>query len=241
MEIQELRDKASALKVEKQSFLNDTFFWVQLAREAVEQLPDTKFEFEVPKAGKTGKMRTVARNNGQKIKSRIVSKDIYNSAFVSVVAAVEDYLSKIMTWLLLCDNKRIKCTVAGVNFSKEVTVVDLIDKDRDTLIRNIINQRVEGLFYASPQKQLEYFDKALGIKVDDDVWGKWIEIKARRDLWIHNAGIVNQIYIDKTREYKLCDFGDEAIIDEQYFSDCVAILKTMIGRINRDIRNTYKV
>ena len=25
-------------------------------------MPDTKFEFEVPKAGATGKMRTVARN-----------------------------------------------------------------------------------------------------------------------------------------------------------------------------------
>lgn len=241
MEIQELRDKASALKKEKQSFLNDTFFWVKLAREAVEQLPDTKFEFEVPKAGKMGKMRTVTRIDGQKIKNRIVSRDIYNSAFVSAVAAVEDYLSKIMIWILLCDNKRIKCTISGVNFSKEVTIVDLIDKDKDTLIRNIIDQRVEGLFYASPQKQMEYFDKALGIKVDDDIWGKWIEIKARRDLWIHNAGIVNQVYIDKVREYKLCGFGDEAIIDEKYFGDCVATLKAMIGRIDRDIRNIYKV
>lgn len=241
MKIQELRDKTSALKREKQSFLNDTFFWVQLAREAVEQLPDTKFEFEVPKAGATGTMRVVARKNGQAVKKRIVSKDIYNSAFVSIVAAVEDYLSKVMTWILLCDNKRIKCTVAGINFAKEVPVVDLIDKDRDALIKSIVNQRVEGLFYAGAQKQLEYFEKALGIKVDNEVWGKWIEMKARRDLWVHNAGVVNQIYIDKTREYKLCDIGEEAVIDELYFSECVAVLKAMIGRINRDIRNTYKV
>ena len=88
---------------------------------------------------------------------------------------------------------------------------------------------------------MEYFDKALGIKVDNDIWGKWIEIKARRDLWIHNAGVVNQIYIDKVREYKLCDFGAEAIIDEQYFGDCVATLKTMIGRIDGNIRKIYKV
>ena len=85
----------------------------------MEQLPDTKFEFEVPKAGNTGKMRTVARNDGKKLKRRVVSRDIYNSAFVSVVAAVEDYLSKIMTWILLCDNERIKCTISGVHFSKE--------------------------------------------------------------------------------------------------------------------------
>ncbi|WP_277934556.1 hypothetical protein [Parablautia intestinalis] len=36
MEIQELREKASELKREKQSFLKDTFFRVKLAREAVE-------------------------------------------------------------------------------------------------------------------------------------------------------------------------------------------------------------
>lgn len=82
MKIQELRDRASALKIEKQSFLNDTFFWVNLAREAVEQLPDTKFEFEVPKAGRAGEMRTVTRKDGEKIKRRIVNKDIYNSACV---------------------------------------------------------------------------------------------------------------------------------------------------------------
>lgn len=35
MEIQEFREKALALKMEKQALLNDTFFWVQLAREAV--------------------------------------------------------------------------------------------------------------------------------------------------------------------------------------------------------------
>lgn len=69
-------------------------------------------------------------------------------------------------------------------------VTELIDKERDTIIAEIAEQRLEGLFYASPQKQVKYFDKALGLKVDDDIWGKWIEIKARRDLWIHNAGKV---------------------------------------------------
>lgn len=239
MERQELIDKITALKTEKQSFLNDTFFWVKLAREAVEELPDTKFEFKVPTTVTASGTRTVARNNAQRVKERIINKDIYNSAFVSMVAAVEDYLSKIMRLLLLYDNKRIKCTVSGINFSKEVTIVDIIDKDREHIVRDIINQRVESLFYAGPQKQLEYFDRALDLRVKEDVWGKWIEIKARRDLWVHNAGTVNQIYIDKAGEYKLCELGEEAVIDEQYFADCVALLKKMIGRICTDIKKKY--
>lgn len=239
MRVEEFRDKTSALKIEKQSFINDTYFWVQLARDSVLQLPDTRFEFEVPKTGKKGRMRKVARNDGGKIKQRIIDKDIYNSAFVSMVAAVEDYLSKVMTWILLCDNKRIKCTISGVNFVKDVSVIDLIDKDRDEVINGIIQQRVEGLFYASPQKQQEYFDKALGIQVEEDIWGRWFEIKARRDLWIHNGGIVNQIYLDKSKEYVLCDLGKEAIISDDYFKECVVLLKTMVGRIDREIRNTF--
>ena len=240
MEVKKFLTEASKLRKEKQSFLNDTFFWVTLAREAVGKLPDTNFEFEAPKARKPGEMRTVARSNGEKIKRRIMQKDIYNSAFVSIVAAVEDYLSKIMTWILLCDNKRIKCTISGVSFIKEIPVIDLIDNDREDIIKELIDQRVEGLFYASPQKQLEYFDKALGLKVDADIWGNWVEIKARRDLWIHNAGIVNQIYINKTGDYGLCALDSEAIITEEYFGNCIAILKTMIGRIDRDVKKVYK-
>lgn len=239
MEVQELRDKASKLKMEKQAILNDTFFWVQLAREAVEQLPDTRFEFEVPNTRKSGSLRTVARNNGKSNKERILTKDIVNSAFVSMVAIIEDYLSKIMTWILLCDNQRIKCTVSGVNFSKDISIIELIDNKREDIIINIINQRVEGLFYANPSKQLEYFDKALDLKVDDDEWGKWIEIKARRDLWIHNAGVVNQIYLNKAGKYKLCELGSEAIISEEYFHNCVSMLKSMMGHIDHKLRKTY--
>ena len=101
-------------------------------------------------------------------------------------------------------------------------------------------ERVNALFYASPQKQLEYFDKALGIKVEDDIWGKWIEIKARRDLWVHNAGIANKIYLDKAKDYSLVLLGKEALIDQKYFSDSVATMKSLVGRIDRDIRNAYK-
>ncbi len=74
------------------------------------------------------------------------------------------------------------------------------------------------------------------MKLNKEVWGKWIEIKARRDLWVHNAGIVNQIYMDKSGEYGLCGLGEEAVIGEQYFAGSVVLLKKMIGRIYLDIK-----
>ena len=45
-----------------------------------------------------------------------------------------------------------------------VSIIDLVDKDREAIIDQVINQRLASLFYASPQKQLEYLDKAIGVE-----------------------------------------------------------------------------
>lgn len=240
MDKQELLEKASHLRIEKQSFINDTFLWAQLARDAVDKLPDSSFRIQVPSTKTRGEVKTLTRNNAAASKERIIKKDIYNSAFVYLVAAVEDYLSKIMTLVLLYDSKRIKCTIPGVSFTQQVSVVDLVDMDKDEILIDIINQRVQSLFYASPAKQLEYFDKALNLQLNDEIWGKWVEIKARRDLWIHNAGVVNQTYITKAGDYKLCELGEEAIIGNDYFCCSISYLKSMIGYIDVGIRNQYK-
>jgi hypothetical protein len=239
MTINNLRDRTSVLKKEKQSFINDTYMWVELARNAISELPDTKFSFQTPKAKKPQELRTVSRSHPENVKERIVNKDIFNSAFVSIVASVEDYLSKIMAWILKTDSKRLKCTIKDVKMVDTVSVIDLVDNDIETIFDNIIDLRLASLFYASPQKQLEYLDKALGIKIDDTIWKKWIEIKARRDLWIHNAGIVNQIYLDKSKDAALCSIGQEATITLQYFQETVALTKRMIGCIDREIRNVF--
>ena len=240
MDITELRDKTSALKIQKQSFINDTFLWVEISRKAVDELPNTKFEFSTPKAHNPQQLRTVARNHPEKIKSRIINKDIFNSAFVMIVACVEDYLSKIIEYILQTDSERIKCTVPGVNMVNSISVIDLIDNSKEDLIDNIIRRRIENLFYASPQKQLEYLDKALGLSVDSEIWGTWLEIKARRDIIVHNNSIVNQIYLDKASDHAKFSLGEEAVIDDNYFNDTIAFLKRMIGCIDREIRKVYK-
>lgn len=235
----DLRSRTSALKIQKQAFINDTYMWVILARKAISDLPDTEFTFETPRTRSPQQLRTVSRRHPNDLKSRIINKDIFNSAFVSIVAAVEDYLSKIMSLILKADPQRLKCTISGVKMDEQISIIDFIDKDKDTIIESVISSRLERLFYASPQKQLEYLDRAIGITVDDDTWKKWIEIKARRDIWIHNGGIVNEIYIEKAKDAALCTYGQEATITLQYFQNTVALTKHMIGSIDRKIRNNY--
>ena len=126
MDKSELLSKSSRLRISKQSNLNNTYLWVKLAKEAIEQLPDTKFEFEVPSTRCFQRLKTVQRDDPKSLKERIVTRDIPVSAFVSIVSDIEDYLSKIMKWILLTDIERIKCTIPGVNFTKDISIVDFL-------------------------------------------------------------------------------------------------------------------
>ena len=109
-------------------------------------------------------------------------------------------------------------------------------KSKEELIHGVIEERLASVFYASPQKQLEYLDKAIGIKVPVDEWENWIEIKARRDLWVHNGGVINQIYLDKAKTKATGVVGTEATITQIYFRDSIAKMKRFVGCIDTEIR-----
>ena len=241
MNIIELKEQLSSLRIEKQSFLNDTHLWVNVARNAIRDLPGEKLVFQVPKAGKPLKNTMISRKNREIVVDRIVKKDIFNSAFVTIITSIEDYLNKIMKLILQFDSRRLKFTIPEVKMITNISVIEFIDNSRDDMIDKIIKQRLESLFYASPQKQLEYLDKSLGIKLEEELWGKWIESKARRDLVVHNGGVVNDIYLKKAGKFALLNLGNQAIIDEDYFRNTIADLKRMVGTIDRLVKEEYNI
>lgn len=67
-----------------------------------------------------------------------------------------------------------------------------------------------------------------GIKVDDVV-----EIRARRDIWVHNNGVVNRQYIDMVGEGTSLNDGEVAEISLMYFVDCLNKLYLLALYIHR--------
>lgn len=123
----------------------------------------------------------------------------------------------------------------------EINIIDFLNNSKEEMIEKIIDQKVDNLFYASPKKQLEYLDGALGITICEDSWYKWIEYKARRDVIIHNNGIINDVYLSKVNGYGKFINGDEVFFDKKEFSDIVSTLKAIIGEIDRLIRIEYHI
>lgn len=241
MEQSELRGKLSALKFKSQSFLNDTYLWVNVARKSILEIPSDKLIFEVPKAKSYSSTKIINRNNGKEVINRIINRDIYYSAYVSSISQIEDYYNKLIKLLLKYDNNRIKVTLPNITMNSQISIIDFIDVNRDEMIEKIIDERIYSLFYASPQKQLEYFKCALGIELPMDLWYKWIEYKARRDVIVHNSGIINQVYINKAGNLAIGFINEEIAFSDVNFKKVISDLKSLVGSIDVLARKEFKL
>jgi hypothetical protein len=113
-------------------------------------------------------------------------------------------------------------------------------EDRDELIEGVVALRCQDLMFLQPRDYLAKVAKVLSIDLEDDVAARFVEMKATRDVIIHNQGRINQIYIDKAGVKKRGKVGDEPAIDLDYFGDVITITKELSGNVQRETEFKYK-
>lgn len=120
----------------------------------------------------------------------------------------------------------------------------------DALVRTIIQREVNELGYKSVVEQIDFVSEKLGAtiekpKIDTDTL---TEIHARRNLFVHNSGIVNSIY---TSLVPVSEFaiGTKAVITAAYWDVATeqlntaalalisALLKKFVGDFTPEIRD----
>ena len=75
----------------------------------------------------------------------------------------------------------------------------------------------------------------LGCPTEDEI-DRIAEMKAARDLLIHNSGVVNKTYLEKAGPKARYAAGEKVVIDRQYFDDCWLLAKQLVD----DIADTAK-
>lgn len=74
------------------------------------------------------------------------------------------------------------------------------------------------LSYKSPEDFIEECKQMLSINLlECPSYHKYIEIKATRDIYIHNQGIANDIYLAKSNSHCRCKSGQDLPVDTGYF------------------------
>ena len=216
--------------------INDTCIWFSAALTSLEKsLDDPDFlsqqRFTVPskKTNKTVPREPVAI---ERIIRDAVGVRIYHSVFVYLVAQVKACLNDLLREVLAFDPRRLKCRVQGINHTQKVEVdfvVNLVSiKDA---VAQIVDMELASVFYAGPKAQLTYLEKVLGISLDNELKLSWREIKATRDILIHNSGVINPVYISKTDEAARGVTGEHLVVDKVYFEKSAMTMKSLVGRI----------
>jgi len=88
----------------------------------------------------------------------------------------------------------------------------------DQIKVSIVNSILNELAYKSPRDFAEEFNKYIGINLlEKPTFHKYIELKATRDIYIHNQGIANEIYLIKADTLARVKSGQFLPVDIQYF------------------------
>ncbi len=214
--------------------LNDLYVLVGLTRAAllkmqkhvIETQEKEGVEFEAPSSN--GETTTVSRDKAQlcHLLERACTGDIYGQFLVSAVALTEDYLQGMLKVILKWFPQKLILSIDGKPVDKNVGL-DLVLKSAtiDELLDSVIQKRLLAAFYGSPEQYFNYIESVLSIKIEKDVKDSYAEIKATRDIVVHNSGIANATYILKARKRARARSGESLETDRAYFTDSIQIMK----------------
>lgn len=91
----------------------------------------------------------------------------------------------------------------------------------------LIEKEIDSILHDDHKEQLLAVGKLFNIKIatDDPSVKQFLEICERRNLFTHNAGIVNERYMNKCTQFKIdttrVKLGDELRVDRKYFQQAI--------------------
>jgi hypothetical protein len=148
---------------------------------------------------------------------------VQSLSFVQLTTVFEAFLFDFLRLMLTNDPRHL-----GQKKQIEVGVA-LSVADRGALVLLIAERELNELKYDRPRAWFDYLSRIvkLGCPTDDEI-ERIAEMKAARDLLIHNAGIVNKTYLEKAGTTARYAVGDQVVIDSPYFRDCWMLAKQLV-------------
>lgn len=218
--------------------LNDLTFSDEIPEEHAQKIKENIKHFteivEVSGDGKTGRYRSLPkpikesyiRYGAQQKQDEIM----YSGTLMLLVTYFENTIAKILKTDLLKHPQRMSLDTKTVSY-KMLEMSESIDDVRNLLIEN----EVMSMMYKSLSDWIEYFKKSIKLKLTyvTEVFPKLIEVIARRNVIVHNDGIVNNVYLNLvSEEYRLgINNGDVLKVDRQYIMNAIDLIESVIMAI----------
>lgn len=171
-----------------------------------------------------------------------IKTDMYSSSLGNCISIVEFFLGQLVTFVLTKYPQKLSCDANGsAKADGKVSLKTILDaKSLDDVIDDLVQKKVVSLFYASPNDYLQYLEKVLSIPVTESVFYNYVEVKATRDLIVHNNKKVNDVYICKAGKYARTNNTSQMIpVNKMYYEKSVCNMKKLIRMIYVEAAKTH--
>ena len=242
--------------------LNNIYYVTELSKSSLIDIrkklierDDYHIKIDFPDATGTLKKSKKRKSRTVKVLKSAIRYDLYSNSLISAVAATEGFIERIVSIALILDPRRLahpikKQSKKGRISQPEIEVkIDeasvslrcVLDADSiESIYESVINDKIMKLMYASPNDYFGYLKNALDIEIPSDLIGKYVEIKATRDLLTHNQGYVNDLYFHKVGDSARATKINQRIpLPAGYFSESIGIMKRIVTVIYQEASKVY--
>lgn len=136
----------------------------------------------------------------------------HRMSFVYLVALFDAFLSDAFSAVAKARPGILKSSKKQISYERVLEFGSI-----GALIEFIVTRELNELSYKSIGDQAEYYKDRFGVSLGDSgiAIAALVELRATRNLLVHNNGIVNQIFIELVPETTL-NIGDAVKIDASY-------------------------
>ena len=158
--------------------------------------------------------------------ARYRTKYVQALSLVQLITVFEAFLFDFLR-LLLTNEPRHLAQKKQIDVSLALSAAD-----REALVLLIADRELNDLKYDRPKVWFGYMNKIvmLGCPTEGEI-EQFAEMKAARDLLIHNSGIVNKTYVEKAGTKARYSAGEEVVIDRRYFDASWMLAKKLVDEI----------
>lgn len=150
--------------------------------------------------------------------SRIAHQIIQRNFVVSLVSQYDSFLGGLIRTMYFIKPELIDAS------DKKLTFTNLVELGSVQEARDyIIEKEIDAILRGSHSNQLTWFEQKIG-KIRDKItcWPEFIELTERRNLFVHNNGVVTNQYLRVCKENgvkfeKEISLDDELLVEPKYF------------------------
>lgn len=158
------------------------------------------------------------------VRTSVYPNLMFRMSFVYLVALFDAFLADIFSAVVKTRPKMLKSSKKQISYERLFEF-----ESYEALVEFLAGRELNELSYKSMKDQAEYYRDRFGVALDESGIAvvELVELRAARNLLVHNNGLVNEIYLEQVPEttYK---YGDDIQVDEDYFQQAAEKLDTVV-------------